>query len=79
MYYIYLLQSLKDNSLYIGSASDLRSKLLKHLNGEVANFAIKRPWKLIWYCVFPTKKQAMNFEAFLKQAAGLAFARKHLI
>ncbi len=79
MYYTYILQSLKDKSYYIGSTHDLKSRLVKHNNGEVTYSAKKRPWKLIWYCAFPTKKQAVNFEMYLKQGSGFAFARRHLV
>jgi predicted GIY-YIG superfamily endonuclease len=44
----------------------------------LAKQGCKRPWKLVWYCVFTTKKQAIDFEMYLKQGSGFAFARKHL-
>jgi putative endonuclease len=79
MHYTYILQSQKDSSYYTGSTSDLKSRLEKHNDGEVTYSAKKRPWKLAWYCAFPTKKLAVDFELYLKQGSGFAFARKHLI
>jgi predicted GIY-YIG superfamily endonuclease len=79
MYYTYILQNLKDSSYYTGSTHDLKSRIVKHNNGEVTYTAKKRPWKLIWYCAFPTKNQAVDFEMYLKQGSGFAFAKKHLV
>ncbi len=79
MHYTYILQSLKDGSHYVGSTHDLKSRVIKHNNGEVTYTSKKKPWKIIWYCAFPTKKQAIEFEMYLKQGSGFAFARKHLL
>jgi predicted GIY-YIG superfamily endonuclease len=79
MYYVYILRSLKDNSYYTGSTHDPKSRLIKHNSGEVTYTAKKLPWKLVWYCAFPTKKQAVDFEMYLKQGSGFAFAKKHLV
>jgi predicted GIY-YIG superfamily endonuclease len=79
MHYVYILRSLKDVSYYVGSTQDLKKRIIKHNNGEVTYSAKKKPWKLVWYCAFPTKKQAVDFEMYLKQGSGFAFARKHLV
>ena len=79
MYYVYILVSLKDGSYYTGSTKDLKSRIIKHNNGEVTFSSKKRPWKLIWYCAFTNKKQAIDFELYLKQGSGFAFAKKHLV
>ena len=79
MHYVYILRSLKDVSYYVGSTQDLKKRIIKHNNGEVTYSAKKKPWKLVWYCAFPTKKQAVEFEMYLKQGYGFAFARKHLV
>ncbi len=79
MHYTYILQSLKDGSFYTGSTHDPKGRVQKHNNGEVIYTAKKKPWKLVWYCAFPNKKQAVDFEIYLKQGSGFAFARKHLV
>jgi putative endonuclease len=79
MYYTYILQSLKGKSYYVGSTQDLKSRVVKHNNGEVTYSAKKRPWKLVRYCAFHTKKHAVDFELYLKQGSGFAFAKKHLV
>ena len=37
------------------------------------------PWKLVWYSVFETEKQARDFELYLKTGSGKAFAYKRLV
>lgn len=79
MYYVYILQSNKDSSHYVGSTSELKSRVEKHNRGEVKYSSSKRPWKLVWYSGFPNKKKAIEFELYLKHGSGHAFARKHLV
>lgn len=78
MYYVYVLQSLADQSYYTGLTIDLKVRLEKHNNGEVKYSSQKKPWKLVWYSAFVDKHKAAAFEQYLKQGSGFAFARKHL-
>lgn len=79
MYYVYILKSEKDGSLYKGSTSDIKKRLAEHNFGNSKYSSSKKPFKLIWYCAFPTKKQALEFEIYIKSGSGFAFANKHLI
>lgn len=69
-YYVYILQSQKDGSLYIGYTSDLKARLKKHNNGE--NLATRpfRPYKLIFYEAFLNRIDAKNREEYLKSGYG---------
>ncbi|MBI3384977.1 GIY-YIG nuclease family protein [Candidatus Gottesmanbacteria bacterium] len=69
-YYIYILQSIKNNSLYIGYTSDLRKRFKQHNNGE--NQATKpfRPYKLIFYEAFLNRIDAKHREECLKSGFG---------
>ena len=78
MYYVYLLK-LKDNSVYTGSTKDVKQRFLKHHRGSVIATKGKRPCKLVFYCGFPNKNQALKFEKYLKSGSGQAFRNKHLI
>ena len=80
MYYVYILRSIKfvDN-IYTGSTSDLKQRLKSHNEGSNKHTQKFRPWKVIWYSAFSTKKQAEKFEKYLKTASGIAFKRKRLI
>lgn len=79
MYYVYILQSLKDQSYYTGLTTDIKARLKKHNAGEVAYTSTKRPFKLTWYCCFEDKEKALQFEKYLKSGSGFAFARKRLV
>jgi len=37
------------------------------------------PWILVWYGAFQTEKQARDFELYLKNGSGKAFAYKRLV
>jgi putative endonuclease len=69
-YYVYILQSRKDKSLYIGYTSDLEKRIKKHNNGE--NLATKsfRPYNLIFYEAFLHRIDAKNREEYLKSGYG---------
>lgn len=79
MFYVYIIQSLKDQSYYKGYTSDLKNQLSKHNKQAQIYTAKKAPYKLVWYCAFSNQKKALAFEKYLKQGSGFAFAKKHLI
>ena len=78
MYYVYILQSQKDQSYYTGYTADVEKQLKKHNEGGQEFTSKKRPYELVWYCAFQAKSKATAFEKYLKQGSGFAFARKHL-
>ena len=79
MYYVYILQSLKDNSYYTGLTADVEERLKNHNNGSVDYTSTKRPFKLVWYCCFNDKSKALKFEKYIKSGSGFALARKRLV
>ncbi len=79
MYFVYILQSKKDLSLYVGSTENVKKRFAEHNDGKSKYSNSKRPYTLKWFCAFATKSQALTFEKYLKQGSGHAFARKHLV
>ena len=79
MYYIYILQSQKDKSKYIGLTGNLKRRINEHNSGLSKYSNTKRPFKIIWYCVFKEKQKAYMFEKYLKSSSGYAFTKKRLI
>ncbi len=70
MYYVYILYSKKLKKKYIGLTSDLKSRINEH-NGGYSNFTNRgKPWDLIYYEAFYTKKDASEEEKFLKTGKG---------
>jgi putative endonuclease len=79
MYYVYLLESLAEpDRHYVGYSGDLRQRVAGHNEGKLPNTARHRPWRLVTYVAFSTKKQALCFEKYLKSGSGHAFANKRL-
>jgi len=79
MYYVYIIQSQKDESYYVGITEDLKVRLQEHNKGDVRYTSSKMPYQISWYCAFKNKNKALAFEKYLKQGSGFAFARKRLI
>lgn len=77
MYYVYLLK-LANNDYYTGSTNDLRQRIAEHQEGKNISTKPFRPVKLMYYCAFPTKSQAIKFEIYLKSGSGKAFRNRHL-
>lgn len=69
-YYVYVLQSQKDKSLYIGYTTDLIKRLKQHNSGESLATKPFRPYKLIFYEAFLNKIDARHREEYLKSGYG---------
>lgn len=70
MYYCYILKSLKNGKLYIGSTPDLKARLKSHNNGENKATKPNIPYELIFYSGFKNKKDVINCEQYFKTTAG---------
>ncbi|KKP67026.1 MAG: Excinuclease ABC subunit C [Candidatus Roizmanbacteria bacterium GW2011_GWA2_35_19] len=69
-YYVYILQSQKNNSLYIGYTSDLKKRFREHNLGESKATKPFIPYKLIFYEAFLNKVDAKNREIYFKSGYG---------
>lgn len=79
MTYVYILETVNEpRRFYIGTTTDLRARVRAHNAGESTHTAKLCPWRLRWYCAFPTAAQAEQFERYLKSASGRAFSKRHL-
>ena len=63
---MYILQSQKDNSYYIGSTDDVVKRIEKHNKGYSRYTKSKRPWKLMYKEEYPTRSLAKRKEYYLK-------------
>jgi len=77
-YYVYVLQSLKNNNLYIGFANDLRKRLQEH--NKSLNFSTKSyiPWEIIHYEAYLNEKDARRREKYLKTSQGSRLLKRML-
>jgi len=79
MHYVYLIRSIHHtDQTYIGLTEHLKSRLHKHNEGGSPHTSKNKPWELVTYLAFSTRKQAAEFEAYLKTGSGRAFAKKRL-
>jgi len=70
MHYAYVLQSQKDNFLYIGYTNNIESRIILHDKGLVSATRFRRPLKLIFYEAYVTKSDAIRREHYFKTAKG---------
>ena len=67
MYYVYILKSLKDEKLYIGSTNDLKRRLSEHNNGLNRSTKARRPFEIRYYEACASKYDARKREYALKK------------
>ncbi len=66
-FYVYVLQSLKDFSFYIGQCDDLDSRMSKHFDGYSKYSASKRPLRLKYFEVYASRTEALKREKQIKR------------
>jgi len=69
MFFVYLLQSKKDKSLYIGYTSDLLARFKKHNLGLVRSTKARIPFRLAYYESYSSRQDATHREHNLKLRA----------
>jgi putative endonuclease len=69
MFYVYVLKSKKDNSIYFGYTEDLRRRLKEHNNRRNKSTKNKTPFDLIYYEAYKSNSDARFREDNLKRFA----------
>ena len=69
MYYVYILKGV-NNKFYKGFTTDLKKRFVDHNSGKVRSTKNGKPWELIYYEAFQSKKSARKEELFLKTGKG---------
>jgi putative endonuclease len=67
MFYVYILKSLKDDKLYIGSTNDLKRRLSEHNNGLNRSTKARRPFEIRYYEACFSNNDARKREYNLKK------------
>jgi putative endonuclease len=67
MYYAYVIKSIKDNKMYLGSTNNLRRRLLEHNNGKSQSTKSRRPFELRYYEAYFTQDDERKRESSLKK------------
>ena len=66
MFYVYILKSLKDTDLYIGSTNDLKRRFKEHQEGKSFSTKFRIPFELVYYEAYKNEKDAHLREQSLK-------------
>ncbi|MCD2423568.1 GIY-YIG nuclease family protein [Niabella pedocola] len=72
-YFVYILQSGKDASFYIGQCDDLDRRMSKHFDGFSKYTASKRPLRMVYFEVFPLRADAIKRERQIKKMKSRKF------
>ncbi len=65
-YYVYILMSKKDGTLYTGQTNGIQDRLRRHNTGQIQTTKHKRPWELVYFEEYATRAEAMWREWELK-------------
>ena len=79
MWFVYILRSLKDKKLYIGSTDDLRRRLTEHNSAEVDSTKYRIPFTLEAYVAVRDKARAIELEQYFKTGSGKAILEKRIL
>jgi putative endonuclease len=66
MFYVYILQSLKDGSYYVGQTKNLSDSFERHNSGRRLATRAKVPWERVHTEVFSTRSGAVKREQEIK-------------
>lgn len=69
-YYVYVLQSLNYDFIYVGFTEDLKRRFEEHNNQEELSTKHYAPFELIHYEAYKNEKDAKRREEYLKTTKG---------
>lgn len=74
MFYVYIIQSIKNKRYYIGHTNDLSKRLKEHNSGKTRSTKAYMPWKIVYREVLGTKPEAYRREMEIKSyKSGIKF------
>lgn len=75
MFYVYVLRDTQSGMFYTGLASDLRKRLIEHLDGKSIYTKSRGPYELIYYETCMNHKHAVAREKYLKTGMGKRYLK----
>lgn len=69
-HYVYILKSQKDKGYYIGYTTDIKNRVFAHNEGLTKSTKGRRPLGMVCYQEFSNKKEALDYEKFIKSSRG---------
>ena len=80
MYYVYVLYSEVNDTIYIGFTSDLQGRIEAHNHPKNKGWTNRyQPWELVYSEPFTSKAEAMKREKELKSYQGRNFIRHRVL
>ncbi len=70
MYYVYILKSVKDGSIYTGYTDDLKRRFAEHNDKKNVSTKHKTPFQLVYYEAYKLRADAKHRENMLKRFSG---------
>jgi putative endonuclease len=77
-YYIYILQSEKDNLFYAGYTNNLKERLEMHNSGKVISTKNRIPLKLVYFEGCLNQQDATHREKYLKTSWGKRYIKERM-
>ena len=78
IYYTYVIYSDSFQRFYKGHCQHLASRIRDHNSGKTKSIRPFIPFRLVYYEVFDTRKEAMIREKYFKTAAGRRYLKKKI-
>lgn len=78
MFYVYILESLKDGKLYVGYTDNLRRRFEEHNRGKISITKHRRPFRLLYYEAYLNQQDATAREKYFKTGWGRTHLKKVL-
>ncbi|WP_035805607.1 GIY-YIG nuclease family protein [Lunatimonas lonarensis] len=75
-HFVYILQSEKDGTFYIGESKDPLGRLEKHNRQHKGYTARKQPWKIVHTEEFGSRFEAKKREEYLKKQKSREFIQQ---
>lgn len=72
-YFTYVLRSLKDNKLYIGSTNNINRRLFEHNSGKNKSTKYRRPFILVYEEKFNNSNDARYRELQFKKSHSILY------
>jgi putative endonuclease len=79
MWFVYVLKSLNDQNLYMGSTNNVRRRLAEHNSGEVESTRHRIPFSLEAFVAVKDKVRAIKLEQYFKTGSGKATLQKRIL
>jgi len=78
MWYVYVIQSIKNKYWYTGSTNDLRKRFNQHNAGQSTYTKSRGPYRLIYYEACLNEQDARSRELYLKSGMGKRYLKNRL-